>query len=149
MEKNGRLRKEYKVSPQSNNFKATFGIVNRKVPSVMYIKLNTWVDYKEEVKYYGENMDLLNSKIKSKIKEELRMSGIFDPMFFYTPEVKKTLNKNSNPFHACFEFTIKKKENLMLDTDEIINRITILINNVIELIESSEIFEFGIKKNDF
>lgn len=142
---NGRLRKEYKIASKSNNIKVTFGIVNRKMPSTMYLKLNTWVTYYEEIKYYPEYITLLNNRVKAKIKEELRDSGIFHAAFFYTPQIKNNLT-NANPFHACFEFTIKKKDSIIVNTQTILDKISIIVNNIIESLESNEAFEFNIKK---
>lgn len=147
MQKNERLRKEYKITPSSNNFKAAFGIINRKAPSVMYIKLNTWVNYKDDIKDYDENVGILNTKVKAKIKNELRDSELFNTMFFYTPEMKKTLTKTNAPFHACFELTIRKKLASTDNVDLIVKEAETLINNIIETIEDNEIFEFNLKKN--
>lgn len=146
MENNGRLRKEYKITPESNNMKVTFGVVNRKMPSVMYLKLNTWITYYDGIKDYPEYISLLNSKIKAKIKEELRNSGIFDAAFFYTPQIKNTLI-NNKPFHACFEFTIKKKDSIIVDIPTILDKIIIIVNSIISSIENNEAFEFNLKKS--
>lgn len=146
MENCVRLRKEYKITPESKNFKTLFGITNRKKPSVIYIKLNTWANYSGDLKEYDNCISFLNSKIKNKIKNELRDSKIFDTAFFYTPELKKTLYKGQSKFHACFEVTIKQKEPLITDNDIIFNKVELIINNLIKEIENDNYFCFGIKK---
>lgn len=142
-----RLRKEFKITTISKNFKSIFGISNRKDPLIMYIKLNTWVNYSGDLNYYNENINKLNSRVKLKIKDELNKSGIFDTTFFYTPELKKILYKGQSTFHACFEITIKQKKPIETDIAVINNKIESMINNLINTIENNHNFNFMIKKN--
>lgn len=143
---NERTGKEYKITPESKNFKASFGLINRKEPIVLYIKMNTWVNYSGNIKNYNENIDKLNSLIKFKIKEELIASSIFENIFFYTPELKKTLYNEGTKSHARFEITIKQKTPIITDINIINNKIQHLINNIISLIEKENNFMFSLTK---
>lgn len=147
MQKNERLRKEYRLSLLSDNFKGVFGIMNRKDPSVMYIKLNAWCRYKDDIIYYSDNISTLNSLVKSEIKNKLRDSNLFSSMFFYTPEIKKTLLQNNVNFHTKFEISIKKKEGTTNDINIITKSIENLANSIINTIENFNEFEF--KKSKF
>lgn len=141
-----RKGKEYSIITESSNFKSIFGFINRKEPIVIYIKLDTWVNYSGNIKNYNENIDKLNSLIKFKIKEELIASSIFENIFFYTPELKKTLYNEGTKSHARFEITIKQKTPIITDINIINNKIQHLINNIISLIEKENNFMFSLTK---
>ena len=146
MQNNERSGKEYTIIPQSTNFKTTFGFINRKEPLVLYIKLNTWMSYSGDIKNYNENVDKLNSTIKLKIKEELSKSDIFQNVFFYTPELKKTLYNEGTKSHARFEITIKQKTPIITDINIIGNKVESFINNLIMLIEKENNFSVSLTK---
>ena len=72
IENNVRLRKEYKLKTTQSNFKIIFGTTNRINPSVIYIKLNTWVKYVGIIKDYNDNINYLNTSTKLAIKKQLK-----------------------------------------------------------------------------
>jgi hypothetical protein len=144
---NSRYRKEYKIIPISKNFKTSFGISNRKKPSIIYIRLNSWAKYLYDIKEYGICLKILNSTIRNKIKSEIRDSMAFDPMFFYTPNIKKVLYKNQSKFHTCFEITIKQSEPIISNIEILTNKVENMINNIIGEIENDNNFVFSLKNN--
>lgn len=141
-----RLKKEHKLTTLSNNFKSVFGTVNRISPSVIYLKINTWIKYNGDIKEYSKNIGNLNSKVKNAIKCEINNAQNFTNIFFYTPNIKKTISNNDNYFHACFEITIKQKEPILYEISLLNDKLTIFSNNLINIIEKSNDFEFSIKK---
>lgn len=146
VENNARLRKEFKLIPTSKNFKVTFGTTNRISPSVIYIKLNTWIKYTGEIKDYNDNINILNSDIRIAIKNEIRNINYFTDMFFYTPEIKKIITKKTNSSHACFEITLKQKEPLIYNIKSLNNCLFELTDKLICIIENNPNFQFNIKK---
>lgn len=145
-ENNIRLKKEYKLSPLSKNFKVVFGTVNRISPSVIYLKLSTWVKYNGEIKEYNKDISYLNSNIKISVRNEIRNAQNFTDMFFYSPNIKKILANNDNCFHACFEITIKQREPILHEISLLNNKLKIFSDNLISIIEKNHRFEFSIKK---
>jgi hypothetical protein len=143
---NVRLRKEYKLKTEKSNFKVIFGTTNRINPSVIYVKINTWVKYTGIIKDYNENINALNSSTKISIKQQLKHVGIFENAFFYTPEIKKVMFNNNNSFHACFEFTIKQKGELQMNILLLSKEIGVICEKVGKTMEKSNVFEFSSKK---
>ncbi len=143
---NIRLRKECKIITNSDNFKAVFGTTNRITPSVIYLKINTWVKYNGEVKNYNSDVDKLNSTIKMLIKREIREQNTFSSVFFYTPNIKKSIANTDNLFHVCFEITLKQNNPMIYDIKLLSDKIELLTNKLIQKIESSTTFEFTLNK---
>lgn len=141
-----RKGKEYSIITESSNFKSIFGFINRKEPIVIYIKLDTWVEYTGNLKNYNDNITLMNTKIKFCIKEHLNKCDMFENIFFYTPELKKTLYTDGVKCHARFEITIKQKLPIINDINIITNKIQQLANNVIKVIEKEPNLKFTLKK---
>lgn len=146
METQERIRKEIQINSNSNNFKIILGIANKKEPLVLYIKINSWANYLGDYKNYNEYIDKLNSNVKFLIKNELRKHEMFDNVFFYIPELKKTLNKNNTNMHCCFDLTIKQKQPIETDINKIKDSITYLSNKIVESIENNHIFSFSLNK---
>lgn len=143
---NSRLRKEFKIIPESKNFKIAYGTINRLNPIVIYVKVNTWAKYKGDIKYYNDNIDKLNSIVKNTFKRELNNSKTFDTKYFYTPDIKKVLTNSENYFHICFEFTIKQKNVIINDIKQLSDEIKNISNHMISSIENNSNFEFKEKK---
>jgi hypothetical protein len=146
MDNNVRLRKEYKISNKSQNFKTTFGTTNRVLPSVIYLKMDTWVKYTGDIKDYNEKINSLNSNIRFNIKNEIRNAVNFTDIYFYTPNIKKVMLNVKNPFHACFEITLKQKEPIIYEISLLEDKLKIFSDNIINIIERTPHFEFNIKK---
>jgi len=146
IENNVRLRKEYKLKTTQSNFKIIFGTTNRINPSVIYIKLNTWVKYVGIIKDYNDNINYLNTSTKLAIKKQLKHLGIFDNSFFYTPDLKKIMFNTENSFHGCFEFTIKQKGQSPTDIILLTKEIESICEQTIKAIEKNNMFEFNPKK---
>ena len=140
METQERIRKEIRINSNSNNFKIILGIANKNEPLVLYIKINSWGNYLGDYKNYNEYINKLNSNVKFLIKNELRNNQMFDNVFFYIPELKKTLNKNNTNMHCCFDLTIKQKQPIETDINKIKDSITYLSNKIVESIENNHIF---------
>lgn len=146
METQERIRKEIRINSNSNNFKIILGIANKNEPLVLYIKINSWGNYLGDYKNYNEYINKLNSNVKLLIKNELRNNQMFDNVFFYIPELKKTLNKNNTNMHCCFDLTIKQKQPIETDINKIKDSITYLSNKIVESIENNHIFSFSLNK---
>lgn len=146
MEIQERIRKEIRINSNSNNFKIILGIANKNEPLVLYIKINSWGNYLGDYKNYNEYINKLNSNVKFLIKNELRNNQMFDNVFFYIPELKKTLNKNNTNMHCCFDLTIKQKQPIETDINKIKDSITYLSNKIVESIENNHIFSFSLNK---
>lgn len=146
METQERIRKEIRINSNSNNFKIILGIANKKEPLVLYIKINSWANYLGDYKNYNEYINKLNSNVKFLIKNELRNNQMFDNVFFYIPELKKTLNKNNTNMHCCFDLTIKQKQPIETDINKIKDSITYLSNKIVDSIENNHIFSFSLNK---
>ena len=146
METQERIRKEIRINSNSNNFKIILGIANKNEPLVLYIKINSWGNYLGDYKIYNEYINKLNSNVKLLIKNELRNNQMFDNVFFYIPELKKTLNKNNTNMHCCFDLTIKQKQPIETDINKIKDSITYLSNKIVESIENNHIFSFSLNK---
>ena len=146
METQERIRKEIRINSNSNNFKIILGIANKNEPLVLYIKINSWGNYLGDYKNYNEYINKLNSNVKFLIKNELRNNQMFDNVFFYIPELKKTLNKNNTNMHCCFDLTIKQKQPIETDINKIKDSITYLSNKIVESIENNHIFSFSLNK---
>ena len=146
METQERIRKEIQINSNSNNFKIILGIANKNEPLVLYIKINSWGNYLGDYKNYNEYINKLNSNVKLLIKNELRNNQMFDNVFFYIPELKKTLNKNNTNMHCCFDLTIKQKQPIETDINKIKDSITYLSNKIVESIENNHIFSFSLNK---
>ena len=146
METQERIRKEIRINSNSNNFKIILGIANKNEPLVLYIKINSWGNYLGDYKIYNEYINKLNSNVKFLIKNELRNNQMFDNVFFYIPELKKTLNKNNTNMHCCFDLTIKQKQPIETDINKIKDSITYLSNKIVESIENNHIFSFSLNK---
>ena len=140
METQERIRKEIRINSNSNNFKIILGIANKNEPLVLYIKINSWGNYLGDYKNYNEYINKLNSNVKFLIKNELRNNQMFDNVFFYIPELKKTLNKNNTNMYCCFDLTIKQKQPIETDINKIKDSITYLSNKIVESIENNHIF---------
>lgn len=148
VENNTRLRKEYKIQTSSNNFKCVYGTINRLNPSVIYIKLNTWVKFISDIKEYGENVNKLNMSVKTNIRQEIKKAENFTDLFFYTPNIKKVMTDKNNFFHACFEITLKQKEPIIYEISVLNDKIKTLTDNIIKIIENDINFEFNITKKN-
>lgn len=146
METQERIRKEIRINSNSNNFKIILGIANKNEPLVLYIKINSWGNYLGDYKNYNEYINKLNSNVKFLIKNELRNNQMFDNVFFYIPELKKTLNKNNTNMHCCFDLTIKQKQPIETDINKIKDSITYLSNKIVDSIENNHIFSFSLNK---
>ena len=146
METQERIRKEIRINSNSNNFKIILGIANKNEPLVLYIKINSWGNYLGDYKIYNEYINKLNSNVKFLIKNELRNNQMFDNVFFYIPELKKTLNKNNTNMHCCFDLTIKQKQPIETDINKIKDSITYLSNKIVDSIENNHIFSFSLNK---
>jgi hypothetical protein len=146
VEKNVRLRKECKIKVNSSNFSSKFGIMNRMSPNVIYIKINSWLEYLGDFKDYSSYINNLNSTIKVEFKTLMNKSNIFDNVFIYTPNTKKNIIINNKKFHASFEFTIKQKEPISKDIDFIKKEIELVVNNIIEKIEKDTMFKYKLTK---
>lgn len=146
METQERIRKEIRINSNSNNFKIILGIANKNEPLVLYIKINSWGNYLGDYKNYNEYINKLNSNVKLLIKNELRNNQMFDNVFFYIPELKKTLNKNNTNMHCCFDLTIKQKQPIETDINKIKDSITYLSNKIVDSIENNHIFSFSLNK---
>ena len=146
METQERIRKEIRINSNSNNFKIILGIANKNEPLVLYIKINSWGNYLGDYKNYNEYINKLNSNVKFLIKNELRNNQMFDNVFFYIPELKKTLNKNNTNMYCCFDLTIKQKQPIETDINKIKDSITYLSNKIVESIENNHIFSFSLNK---
>ena len=146
METQERIRKEIRINSNSNNFKIILGIANKNEPLVLYIKINSWGNYLGDYKIYNEYINKLNSNVKFLIKNELRNNQMFDNVFFYIPELKKTLNKNNTNMHCCFDLTIKQKQPIETDISKIKDSITYLSNKIVDSIENNHIFSFSLNK---
>ena len=146
METQERIRKEIRINSNSNNFKIILGIANKNEPLVLYIKINSWGNYLGDYKNYNEYINKLNSNVKLLIKNELRNNQMFDNVFFYIPELKKTLNKNNTNMYCCFDLTIKQKQPIETDINKIKDSITYLSNKIVESIENNHIFSFSLNK---
>ena len=146
METQERIRKEIQINSNSNNFKIILGIANKNEPLVLYIKINSWGNYLGDYKNYNEYINKLNSNVKLLIKNELRNNQMFDNVFFYIPELKKTLNKNNTNMYCCFDLTIKQKQPIETDINKIKDSITYLSNKIVESIENNHIFSFSLNK---
>ena len=99
-----------------------------------------------DYKNYNEYIDKLNSNVKLLIKNELRKHEMFDNVFFYIPELKKTLNKSNTNMHCCFDLTIKQKQPIETDISKIKDSITYLSNKIVDSIENNHIFSFSLNK---
>ena len=146
METQERIRKEIRINSNSNNFKIILGIANKNEPLVLYIKINSWGNYLGDYKIYNEYINKLNSNVKFLIKNELRNNQMFDNVFFYIPELKKTLNKNNTNMYCCFDLTIKQKQPIETDINKIKDSITYLSNKIVDSIENNHIFSFSLNK---
>lgn len=146
METQERIRKEIRINSNSNNFKIILGIANKNEPLVLYIKINSWGNYLGDYKNYNEYINKLNSNVKFLIKNELRNNQMFDNVFFYIPELKKTLNKNNTNMYCCFDLTIKQKQPIETDINKIKDSITYLSNKIVDSIENNHIFSFSLNK---
>lgn len=146
METQERIRKEIRINSNSNNFKIILGIANKNEPLVLYIKINSWGNYLGDYKNYNEYINKLNSNVKLLIKNELRNNQMFDNVFFYIPELKKTLNKNNTNMYCCFDLTIKQKQPIETDINKIKDSITYLSNKIVDSIENNHIFSFSLNK---
>lgn len=146
VENNSRLKKEYQLPIKSDNFKASFGTVNRIYPSVIYVKINCWVKYEMDVKKYNEDINDLNNSIKQTIKKQINIAQNFTDSFFYTPSIKKLLVNNNSSFHACFEITLKQKEPMLYDISLLNDKLIIFVDNFTDLLEKNHRFIFKVKK---
>lgn len=143
-----RLRKEYKLIPKSENFKIVFGTTNRLNPVIIYTKLNTWIKYDGDIKDFNDNVNILNSNIRFKIKSELRSNRIFDDTFFFTPNIKKILLNTDNSFHGSFELTLKQNNPINNNINDLHSNIEDILNNVIAVMEKNKYFKFSIAKKN-
>ena len=141
-----RNAREIKLALESGNFKGSFGTMNKLEPSVIYIKLFTWLKHNDDIYNYPENMDILNKKIKLKFKEYLSDSKLFTSKVFYNFDIKGVLVKCDEHFHGSFEFTIKQNEPILEDIEEFKWIIEGICNKLIYSMENSSIFEFQFSK---
>lgn len=141
-----RLRRECKLNVNSKNFKCVYGTTNRLNPSVIYLKLNSWVKYDGDVKDYDLKINSLNYAVKNKIKKIIVENERFTSNYFYTPSIKKTINNNNNMFHICFEFTLKQKDLLELNINNLKMDLEDMSNSLIDVIEQENGFSYTIKK---
>lgn len=146
MATNGKTRKEFKIDTEGENFKISCGTLDKTNPSVIYLKFDTWANYSGDSKTYKENIDILNSNVRNKLKSQLRGNKMFDVSFLYTPVMKKSFFSNKPKFHACFEFTLKQKQPINTNIEEIKNEIQTLSSTIIKDIERSAYFSFSLSK---
>lgn len=144
MTENGvRLKKEYKLIPESDNFKVVFGTTNRITPKVIYIKINSWCKFNGDLDEYSKSMNDLSSKSKQIVKTQISNTKIFDNKFFYSTELKKILFNTNKPFHACFEITLRQNEPILKDVNLLNKEIENIVNGLIESLDKNNGFEFS------
>lgn len=146
MVNNGKLRKKFKLENDHTKFKASAGVSDKENPGIIYLKLDTWATYTGEGKSYKENIEILNSNIRNKIKTELRRNKTFDSSFIYTPEIKRSFFIKKSNFHASFEFTLKQRLPINTNYNELKKEIESLCEYIIKNIENSVYFKFAKSK---
>ncbi len=141
-----RNAREIKLELESPNFKGSYGTMNKLEPSVIYIKLFTWLKHNDDIYNYPENIETLKKKIKLKFKQYLSDSNLFTSKVFYNFDSKGVLVKANEHFHGSFEFTIKQTEPILEDIETIQCVIESICNKLINSMENSSIFEFQFSK---
>jgi hypothetical protein len=141
-----RLKKEYKLIPASDNFKVTFGTINRINPKVIYIKINAWCKFNGDLNEYIFSMNSLAFKSKQIVKNKINNTNVFDSKFFYSTELKKILLDTSKPFHACFEITLRQNDAILNDISLLTKDIENIVNELLEFLDKNNLFEFSKNK---
>lgn len=142
MSSNSNSRKNFKLKKDYGNFKIISGTQNKAKPLIIFIRMCTWATYNGNGKDYKRNIEELNSNIRNSTKCQLRNSKIFDSNFIYTNEIKRSFFIKKTNFHASFEFTLKQREPISLDFNEITKQIEAFCQESITNIETNYLFKF-------
>ena len=141
-----RNAREIKLELESPNFKGSYGTTNKSEPSVIFIKLFSWLKHDDDIYNYPENVENLKKKIKQKFREHISETDLFSPKTFYNFDTKGVLVKSDESFHGSFEFTIKQNEPIIENLDNIKLVIENICNKLIQSMENSSIFGFQFAK---
>jgi len=141
-----RNAREIKLDLESNNFKGTFGAINKNEPNVIYIKLFTWMNHTDDIYDYPEHVEYLKKKIKIKFGEYVSETNLFARKIFYNLKTKTVLVTPDDCFHGSFEFTLKQNESTENELELLKPIIEKICNTLIRSIEVSGDFDFRFTK---
>lgn len=120
-----------------SKFKLKIGLINQKIPNILFVTLGCWIKYNGEESDYTCNSQELVNKVKNKFMAGIKKINIPNNNIMFNYKVMKVLAYPEKPFRVGFEFTIKQNQNEILNTKQFKEKIQPMIDDVIRTIENN------------